>query len=59
MEKIKLFDIVKKEIESLGWITAGYTEEGKLIQFNWKEQKYRVLDTWVEIRRIDNKSHSS
>jgi len=33
------------------WITAGYDERGRLIQFNIKTQEFRVLDKWVEITK--------
>jgi hypothetical protein len=34
------------------WVKIGYDENGRLIQFNVKTRKIRILDKWVEIFRI-------
>lgn len=42
--------------ETPKWMKAGYDEDGKLIQYNLKTKKYRILDKWVEIFRTSNES---
>ena len=36
-------------METPDWLKAGYDENGKLIQYNKKTKKIRILNQWVEI----------
>lgn len=49
-----LFNHLADELRETGWVTAGYAEDGKLIQFNTKTQRIRILESWVEITKVNN-----
>ena len=44
-----LYEALKKDIDSLGWMTLGYAENGELIQRHKETGEIRSLSNWVEI----------
>jgi len=50
---LEIYDALKKAIDKLGWKTVGYDEEGRLIQYNDKTDKFRTLEEWTEIHKIN------
>ena len=39
----------RKKIDNQDWVNVGYTEDGRLIQYNKNNGLHRELDKWVEI----------